>query len=399
MSQSTRAGRYVRQPTGYRAFIPAPLPPDPPVDLGGAGRTLLSRADLAIGRLDGVGLMLPSADLFLAMYVRREAVASSQIEGTRSTLDDVLVFELDPRTRDVPADVEEVVHYIRAMNYGLDRLATLPLSLRLIREIHAELMRGGHGVGKTPGEFRTSQNWMGPANTPLNRATFVPPPASELLPALDNFERFLHQGANLPALILCGLAHAQFETIHPFLDGNGRVGRLLIALLLVHRGVLHRPLLYVSHFLRIHRAEYYERLTAVHDEGNWEGWLRFFLRGVAETAEKATATARAIVALRERHRQLLLDHGFGHNELRFLDMLLHRPLVNVKRVQDELDVVDMTASRLIDRLAGLDLLEEITGRRRNRIFRYTLYWQLFQDPAPPEDEVAPIQSTEFGAEL
>jgi Fic family protein len=395
---TTRAGRYIQQPTGYRAFIPAPLQPDPPVQLDGAALALLSRADQAIGRLAGVAHTLPSTDLFVAMYVRREAVASSQIEGTRSTLDDVLAFELDPRTHDVPDDVEEVVNYIRAMNYGLNWLATLPLSLRLIREIHAELMRGTRGTDKTPGEFRTSQNWIGPRNATLDRATFVPPPVSELMPALDNFERFLHEEAGLPALVHCGLAHAQFETIHPFLDGNGRVGRLLIAFLLVHRGILHRPLLYVSDYLRVHRAEYYDRLTAVHDEGNWEGWLRFFLRGVAETAEEATETARAIVSLRERHRQQLLEHGFGHNELRFLDLLMQRPLVNVKLVQDMLGVVDMTASRLIERLTGLGLIEEITGRRRNRVFRYAPYWHLFQDTEPPQNSDLPVQTTESDAE-
>jgi len=343
--------------------------------------------------LDGVTYTLPSADLFVAMYVRREAVASSQIEGTRSTMDDVLTFELDPRTRNVPDDVEEVVNYIRAMNYGLNRLAALPLSLRLIREIHDELMRGGRGADKTPGEFRRSQNWIGPANVPLSRATFVPPPVNELMPALDNFERFLHQDAGLPALVHCGLAHAQFETIHPFLDGNGRVGRLLITFLLVHRGILHRPVLYLSHFLRDHRAEYYDRLTAVHDEGDWEGWLRFFLRGVAETAEEAIATARAIVGLREQHRQLLLDHGFGHNELRVLDLLLRRPLVNVRLVQDELGIVDMTASRLIERVVRLGLLNEITGRRRNRVFRYGPYWELFREPEPPSEGDASAQKS------
>jgi Fic family protein len=237
----------VKQPAGYRAFVPAPLPPDPPVQVDATLLALLSRADQALGRLDGVAQTLPNPDLFVAMYVRREAVYSSQIEGTQSTLEDLLAFELDPRIPDVPRDVEEVVRYVHAMNYGLDRLATLPLSLRLIREIHAELLCGVRGTARRPGEFRSTQNWIGAGNVPLAQATFVPPPAHEMLEALDNLERFLHQDTDLPVLLQCGLVHAQFETIHPFLDGNGRVGRLLIAFLLVHRAVLSRPVLYLSH--------------------------------------------------------------------------------------------------------------------------------------------------------
>ncbi|TAK67226.1 MAG: Fic family protein, partial [Dehalococcoidia bacterium] len=299
-AESHRAGRYVQQPTGYKAFVPAPLPPDPPIDVDSAIVRLLSEANLAVGRLDGAAQTLPDPDLFVAMYVRQEAVLSSQIEGTQSTLDDVLAFELDAAgSRGLPQDVSEVVNYVHAMNYGLNRLASLPLSLRLIREIHGELLHEGRGSERSPGEFRQSQNWIGPANTPLNRALFVPPPVTEMNDALDNFERFLHERGDLPVLIHCGIAHAQFETIHPFLDGNGRVGRLLITFQLCHENVLQRPLLYLSNFLKRNRVEYYDRLMAVRTAGDWEGWLRFFLRGVAETAEEATLTARSIVSLRE----------------------------------------------------------------------------------------------------
>jgi Fic family protein len=343
----SRAGRYVRQPTGYRAFIPAPLPPDPPVQLDAETIALLSRADQAVGRLDGVAQTLPNPNLFVAMYVRREAVDSSQIEGTQSTLEDVLAFELDPQTRDLPDDVEEVVNYVRAMNYGLARLVSLPLSLRLIREIHAELLQSVRGAEKSPGEFRVTQNWIEAGNVPLERATFVPPPVPEMRDALDNFERFLHDERQFPALVHCGLAHAQFETIHPFLDGNGRVGRLLITFLLVHRGILHRPLLYLSTYLKYHRAEYYDRLMAIRNDGHWEGWLRFFLQGVAETAEEATATARAIVQIREEHRGLIQERGRAVRDLRLLDLLFQRPLVNVKVVQEAVGVSDVTASRLL----------------------------------------------------
>jgi Fic family protein len=390
---TSRAGRYVRQPAGYRAFIPAPLPPDPPVALDPATISLLSRADQAVGRLDGVAQTLPNPDLFVAMYVRREAVDSSQIEGTQSTLQDVLAFELDPRTRDLPQDVEEVVNYVRAMNFGLERLAKLPISLRLVREIHAELLRGVRGAERSPGEFRTSQNWIGAGSVSIERATFVPPPVAEMQDALDNLERFLHSEREFPALIHCGLAHAQFETIHPFLDGNGRVGRLLITFLLVHRGILRRPLLYLSTYLKHHRADYYDRLMAIRNDGSWEGWMRFFLLGIAETAEEAATTAHAIVQLREDHRTLIHERGGqGPNELRLLDLLFVRPLVNAALVESKLEVSDVTAHRLLERLANLGLVEEITGQRRNRIYRYTPYWQLFQQPLI--DNETPIQSTE-----
>ena len=388
----SRAGRFVRLPAGYRAFIPAPLPPDPPVQLDRTLVSLLSRADQAVGRLDGIAQTLPNPDLFLAMYVRREAVDSSQIEGTQSTLEDVLAFELDPLRRDLPHDASEVVNYVRAMNYGLERLSTLPLSLRLIREIHAELLHATRGADKSPGEFRTSQNWIGSGNSSLAQVIFVPPPVAEMHAALDDFERFLHTERDLPALIHCGIAHTQFETIHPFLDGNGRVGRLLIAFLLVHRQILDRPLLYLSTYLKHHRAEYYDRLMAVRTEGNWEGWLAFFLRGVAETAEEATRNARSIIRMREEHRALILASGLATNELRLLDLLYDRPLVNIALVSSVLAVTDVTGSRLIDRLTRLGLLEELTGQRRNRIYRYTPYWRLFTD-APLPTDAAPFQTT------
>lgn len=397
-SQGTRAGRYVRQSTGYRAFIPAPLPPDPPIQLDVDTIALLSRADQAIGRLDGVTQTLPNPDLFVAMYVRREAVDSSQIEGTQSTLEDVLAFELDPESQGLPDDISEVVNYVRAMNYGLDRLHTLPLSLRLIREIHGELLQGTRGADRSPGEFRTTQNWIGAGNVTLERATFVPPPAAEMGVALDNFERFLHEEHDLPVLVHCGLAHAQFETIHPFLDGNGRIGRLLISFLLVHRGILHRPLLYLSTYLKHRRAEYYDRLMAIRNDGNWEGWLSFFLHGVAETAEEATVTAKEIVTMREEHRFAVQEAGLGRNELRLLDLLFVRPLVNTGLIAHSLQVTDVTAGRLLERLGTIGLVEEVTGQRRNRVFRYTPYWQLFQDRPVVDESTGPVQTTESVAE-
>lgn len=257
----TRAGRPIRQPEGYQAYIPAPLPPDPPLGFDSQLATVLAGAGTALGRLDGVAATLPNPELFVAMYVRREAVLSSQIEGTQSTLDDVLAFEIDSDRSKLPGDIEEVVNYVNAMNYGLSRLQSLPLSLRLLREIHGKLLAGGRGSEKSPGEFRHSQNWIG-GGPRLADATFIPPPPHEMKTALGNLERFLHDSGGLDPLIVCALAHAQFETIHPFLDGNGRVGRLLITFLLCHAEVLRRPVLYLSHYLKQHRGTYYDRLMA-----------------------------------------------------------------------------------------------------------------------------------------
>lgn len=391
---TTRAGRYVKQRTGYSAFIPAPLPPDPPVVLDGALQALLSRADQAVGRLDGVIQTVPNPDFFVYMYVRREAVLSSQIEGTQSTLEDLLAAELElqPAWRRLPQDVDEVVNYVRAMNYGLARVSDLPLSLRLITEIHRELLTGVRGSHRRPGEFRESQNWIGPENATLAEATFVPPPVHEMKNALDNFERFLYDDEP-PALIHVGLAHAQFETIHPFLDGNGRVGRLLISFLLVHRGVLHRPLLYLSVYLRRHRAEYYDRLTAIRESGDWEGWLRFFLSGVAQTAEEAAVTARAILDLREQHRRLIQERVPGAHGLRLLDLLFERPLIQVNLVKDSLGIAFVTANKLVEQMESLGLLQEITGRRRDRVFSYAPYVSLFRDE-PLGGEGGELQETE-----
>lgn len=374
------------QPAGYRAFIPSVLPPDPPIAMDEVLASLLSRADQAIGRLDGATATLPDPQLFVAMYVRQEAVLSSQIEGTQSSLDDILSFELDPEGAETPRDVVDVVNYVRAMNYGLDRLETLPLSLRLIREIHAVLLEGVRGADKQPGEFRTSQNWIGAGFVPLERAMYVPPAPHAMWDSLDNLERFLHDAHRLPILVHVALAHAQFETIHPFLDGNGRVGRLLITLLLCHHGVLHLPVLYLSAFLKQHRAEYYDRLTAIREAGDWEGWLGFFLRGVLETAEEAARTARQILDMRERHRLLIQQHRLERHGLRLLELLFRHPVVNVRFVEQELDVKFGTVSALLSRFTEVGIVTESTGGRRNRKFRYAPYLALFTESQPLEPD-------------
>lgn len=378
----TRAGRYVRQTSGYGAFIPAPLPPNPPVRRDDELDVLLSKADWSIGRLDGVTSILPNPDFFVAMYVRYEAVLSSQIEGTQSTLEDVLQFEADQKGDDRVKDVKEVVNYVAAMHHGLKRLPNFPLSLRLIREIHAKLLEGVRGSHRTPGEFRRSQNWIGPKGCTLQTATFVPPPVPEMHDALSNLEKFLHDPYPMPILLLCGLAHAQFETIHPFLDGNGRVGRLLITFLLCQRQALQKPLLYLSHFFKFHRAEYYDRLMAIRNDGNWEGWLKFFLRGVAEVSEDATSTARQILEVREKGRLLIanqLENSVSGQRL--LDYLFEHPLTSVKMVEQHIACSYVKANKLVLQFEKLGLLQETTGWRRNRRYRFKPYIDLFRsDP-------------------
>ncbi|APW61123.1 Fic family protein [Paludisphaera borealis] len=390
-----RAGQFIRQVEGYRAFVPAPLPPDPPPVLDAETINLMSRADRALGRLDGVTSILPNPDLFVAMFVRQEAVLSSQIEGTQSTLEDVLQFELDEKGADLPKDVGEVVNYVNAMNFGLGRLKDLPLCLKLIREIHERLLRGVRGGEKTPGDFRRSQNWIGPAGCTLATAAFVPPPVHQMHSALDNLEKFLHDDETFPVLIHCALAHAQFETIHPFIDGNGRVGRLLITFLLCQREILHRPLLYLSSFLKANRAEYYDRLTAIRQSGDWEGWIKFFLRGVFEVSQAATETARKILALREEHRQRV-----KHQAL--LDYLFEQPLVSIHMVQQRLGCGFPTAGKYVEQFAEAGILRETTGFQRNRRYRYDPYLSLFESPdfspfTRPDVDEGDAQATETEA--
>jgi len=381
MQQRTRAGRYIRVAGGYRAFHPAPLPPDPPLQFDRDLQRLLSQADRAIGRLDGTITTLPNPDLFVMMYVRKEAVLSSQIEGTQSSLQDLLSAEAKIFLDTTPRDVDEVINYVRAMNYGLKRLRELPVSIRLIKEIHKILLEGVRGRHATPGELRKSQNWIGPPGSTLREAVFVPPPPYLVPEALGQWEKFLHQKDDLPVLVKIGLAHAQFETIHPFLDGNGRLGRLLITFLLTERGVLQKPVLYLSHYFKRHRQEYYDALQNIRDQGDWEGWLKFFLQGVVEVSREATLTARRILQLREQHRSLIM-HRLGRaagNGLMVLEQLYARPVISVKDVQEITGTTYQAANQLVSRLVDLGILEEFTGFRRNRRFRYAPYIALFHD--------------------
>ena len=390
MMDTGRAGTYIRQPRGYRAFIPKPLPVDPPLVIDQELWTKLSAGDRALGRLDGATEVLPNPNLFVAMFARREAVLSSQIEGTQASLVDVLEYEADAARKGLRSDVAEVVNHVRAMNHGLERLESLPVSLRLIREIHEELLTDVRGGRRSPGEFRRTQNWIGPPGCTLTEAAFVPPPPHEMMAALSDLEAFLHADVDLPTLVNVGLVHAQFETIHPFIDGNGRVGRLLITFLLCQRKILRQPLLYLSLYLTRHKPEYYERLMAIRDYGDWEGWLKFFLQGVAEVANQATDTARRILQLREEHRDFVSQHIRGSaNGLRLLDFLYQRPVVSVGLVTRELAVSNPTANKLVNQFNNAGLLVEITGRQRNRLFSYGSYLSLFEDDLPqPTEEPA-----------
>ena len=389
---SGRAGTFVRQPGGYRAFIPVPLPPT--IALDPERSRLLTQATLALGRLDGATQIIPDPDLFVGMYVNREAVLSSQIEGTKASLIDLLAFKVEA-DYEYPLDVEEVVNYVRAMNYGLQRLPDCPLSLHLIKEIHAELMRGVRGQHRDPGEFRRSQNWIGPGGSTIASATYVPPPPHLLMEHLGDLEKFMHD-EELPSLLRAGIAHAQFETIHPFLDGNGRIGRLLITFMLCHEGVLHRPLLYLSTYLRRHRAEYYDRLQAVRVDGRWEEWIDFFLRGIAETAEEAWRTARAILDLQSAHRRLILEQGGrgSHNMLRVHDLLWRQPIVTVPFLSRELQLTFAGVNNVVERLVEAGVLTETTGYRRNRRFVYREYLRLFDDAPSPDEAGNPLPAEE-----
>lgn len=376
-----RAGAYQNQSSGYKAFIPAPLPPDPPIAMDDELQTLLSAADRSLGRLDGSIQTLPDSDLFVLMYVRKEAVLSSQIEGTQSSLNDLLRAEARIFDPDRPSDVREVSNYVAALNFGLERLEEFPVSIRLIREIHERLLRGVRGAHLRPGELRESQNWIGPAGAALNNATFVPPPAHEVPNALSDLERFVHSKDTMPPLIRIGLTHAQFETIHPFLDGNGRIGRLLITFLLCQQGILQSPVLYLSHFLKANRAEYYEQLQNTREEGGWESWLKFFLHGVTQVSREATETARAIVDRREADRGKIVDQlgRVAGNALKVHELLFKFPLISVNPIAEMLDVSFTSANRLIERLVEIGILVEVTGNVRNRVFHYAQYINLFSD--------------------
>ena len=363
-----------------RAFIPRPLPPQPALDLSGPIQPLMERALLALGRLDSVSALLPDTDLFLYSYVRKEAVLSSQIEGTLSSLSDLLLFEMEQAPGAPLDDVVEVSGYVSALDHGLARLrGGFPLCSRLIREVHAKLLARGRGSDKDPGELRRSQNWIG--GTRPGNAVFVPPPHIAVADCISDLERFLHDDSDdLPVLIKAALAHLQFETIHPFLDGNGRVGRLLITLILCNADVLSEPLLYLSLYFKENRAEYYRLLDAVRRDGDWEAWIEFFLRGVEETAHGAVSTARRLVAVFAADRELVQGQGRrAGSALRVCEALTSRPVLTLPRAAQRTGLSFPGASDGMKLLVELGIVRELTGKKRNRAFAYDRYLALLAE--------------------
>lgn len=374
-------GRVVRTLSGYWAFVPHPLPPTFPWTPGLV--STLSEADRALGELAGLGRSLPNPHLLIRPFVRREAVLSSRIEGTRASLSDLYTYEAVQLALFEPSsDVREVYNYVRALEYGLERLRDLPLSLRLIREIHARLMEGVRGEHRTPGEFRRSQNWIGPPGSTPNDAPFVPPPVLEMQETLGAFERFLHTSSLLPPLVRLGLIHYQFEAIHPFLDGNGRLGRLLITLLLCAWDILLEPLLYLSAYFEAHRQAYYDLLLAVSQRGAWEDWLSFFLRGVATQARDAVVRAGRLQNLRERYREQFQTARAAARLLQVVDLLFAQPVLTVRQVGAALGVDFSSAQRYVNRLEDVGLLQEITGQARNRVYRADEVLRAIEEPLP-----------------
>ncbi len=358
------AGRVIKTPQGYAAFLPAPLPPKLTYEHGLV--LALSRADAALSELSGLGRHLPNPHLLIEPYVRREAVLSSRIEGTKANLSDLLLDEMEGgSTSKEDADVREVRNYVVALEDGIKRLKALPLSLRLVRELHAHLMKGVRGERATPGEFRRSQNWIGPSGSTLANATYVPPPPEQMHEVLAQWERFLHEREQMPDLIQCALMHEQFEAIHPFLDGNGRIGRLLITLFLIERGRLSQPLLYLSAYIEAHRSDYYTLLQRVRTHGDWSGWLTFFLVGVSETAREAVQQAGKLMHLREEFRKQLHEKP---KALALLDELFMNPYMTVARASEILKVSNPTARQAVTLLQQRGLLEEITGRAWGRLY-------------------------------
>lgn len=386
MDKNKRIGRYIKSSVVggeyYTAYLPKPLPPEPSINMQQI-YPLLDKASVAVGRLDGLSVVLPDTELFLYMYVRKEALLSSQIEGTQSSFSDLLIYE-NNGTPGVPIDdVAEVSSYVASMNYGLERLNDLPLSLRLIREIHEILMRNSRGGTKQPGEFRTTQNWIG-GSRPGN-AVFVPPPPEYLMECLDNLEKFIHdENIAMPTLIKAALLHVQFETIHPFLDGNGRLGRLLITFVLCAAGLLKKPLLYLSLFFKNRRDEYYSHLQNVREKGEWEEWIKFFLEGVVLTSEQATETARRIISLFDSDRKKIETSDKSSTSVLVIHKYMQsHPVVSTTKLKDACDLTLPTVLRSLGILESMGIVKEITGRERHRIYIYKDYISILNEGTEP----------------
>jgi len=375
----SRMGVPVHQKGGYQAYVPKPLPPDPPVQFDDELQVLLSEADRALARLDGMTSVLPNADLFVAMYVKKEALLSAQIEGTQASLQGVLEFEADMVPGDDINEVKEVINYIRAMNDGLARSGHELFSTEILLEIHRILLKGTRGGKKEPGKIRSVQNWIGPHGSTIHSAVFIPPPPEQVGPLLQDLERFILASDRIPPLIKIGLVHVQFETIHPFIDGNGRMGRLIITFYLCRKGILARPLLYLSTYLKQNREEYYRLLQEVRFEGDWESWLKFFLKGIIGVSGEALAAAREIIGLKEKLVDSLVHNNVGGlNAVRLLDLLFAKPVITVGDISSGLGISHQPAYDLVNQFEKLGILREITGKKRYKKYLFSEYLRIIE---------------------
>ena len=361
----------------YKSFVPSPLPPKPALVLNSEAIEVLVEAHKQLQRLESLSTHIPNLNLFISMYVRKEALMSSQIEGTQASLDDIL----DPMIEEnVDQNVADVVNYIHAFEYALERMKALPLCNRLLRETHAVLMSGVRGQEWTPGEFRRSQNWIGGVGSTLANARFIPPNPEDMVNAISDLEKYFHAESEIDVLIQAALIHYQFETIHPFLDGNGRIGRMLIVLFLMDKKLLSSPALYISYFLKRYRSEYYDRLGRVRSEGDYEQWVLFFLHAVIDSAEDATRAIMNLIALRERNTELIASFGRSSKTVaRVLNHLEQYPIVTIQKTANTLHLSFNTVSDAIDRLMGIKVVNQVNQNRRNRSFAYTAYLDILRE--------------------
>jgi Fic family protein len=378
-----RSGSYISQMRGYKAFIPSPLPPKPPLKLDDTMMNLNEHAVRLLARLDGLSYMLPNTDLFISMYVKKEALLSSQIEGTQASLGDIFEYESGQTVENIN-DVKEVINYIKALDYGIKRLPSLPMSNRFIKELHEILLTNTRGNDKTPGEFKRSQNWIGSGNSTIKDALFIPPPPEDTVQAMSDLEKYMHSPSPYPTLINCALLHYQFETIHPFLDGNGRVGRLLIALYLYWRNIIEKPILYVSYYFKKNRQEYFDRLRMVRNNGDYEQWVTFFLKAIIEACESAIENTKKILALQNHDQKLLWEKKISSPIASvFLNQLFYTPIVTIKYIEEQYKVSYPTAAALVKQFVSAGILREITGKKRAKRFVYTKYLDILSEGAAP----------------
>jgi len=365
--KNSTSGKIIKTPKGYWTFIPNPLPPKGLDTFSSDFVNILSEADRGIGALKSLSRMMPNPNLLIAPFIRKEAVKSSRIEGTQASLTDILYYEASME-KPKYSDIFEVLNYIKALNYGISRIKDLPLSLRLIRETHQRLMEGVRGERMDPGNFRTSQNWIGPIGCTIENAIYVPPPVEQMNEALNQLEKFFYSEDKIPPLVKCALIHYQFEAIHPFLDGNGRIGRLLVILYLSEKGFLHFPILYLSDFFERNRDEYYNLLLGVSESGNWMEWLKYFIKGVAEQSKLAEETGNNILNLQKDYRDLLQSKSITAPVFKLLDMLFMNPFVSLKGISEILKVTWPTAKASVEQLTKFGILKEVSGRKRNRLY-------------------------------